>query len=92
MIFLFISIFETVVYKKLIMGVCTKAPEPLPPIPPVTKENVASVLQLCYEQKIAPLERRHCFEMFHTPPVMPAEFKAKPMVLFLGQVRLISKL
>uniref|UniRef100_A0A7E4ZX43 Dynamin-type G domain-containing protein n=1 Tax=Panagrellus redivivus TaxID=6233 RepID=A0A7E4ZX43_PANRE len=67
------------------MGICGKDPPPVPPIPPCTNENVAQILQLSYEHKIAPLEKRHCYEMFHTPPLCASEFKAKPMVLFLGQ-------
>lgn len=56
-----------------------------PPIPPVTQENVANVLQQCYEQKIAPFERMHAYEQFHTSTLTGPEFNSKPMVLFLGQ-------
>ena len=67
------------------MGLCSKAVQP-PKIPTATKENLPQVLQQCYDHKIAPMERRHCYDAFHNPPLMAAEFNAKPMILFLGQV------
>uniref|UniRef100_A0A8R1XZ86 Dynamin-type G domain-containing protein n=1 Tax=Onchocerca volvulus TaxID=6282 RepID=A0A8R1XZ86_ONCVO len=58
---------------------------PLAPIPLPTRENIAEVLYLNYEQKMLPMEKRHIYDQFYTPPLYRAEFEAKPMVLFLGQ-------
>lgn len=35
---------------------------------------------------MVPMEKRHIYDQFYTPSLYKAEFDAKPMVLFLGQV------
>ncbi|CAD5232486.1 unnamed protein product [Bursaphelenchus xylophilus] len=55
------------------------------PCPPITKDNVLEVLEFLYDQKVAPMEKRHVFEQFHNPPLRKGEFISVPLVLFLGQ-------
>lgn len=39
----------------------------------------------CDWLKILPLEESSRFAHFHSPPLNPADFEAKPMVLIVGQ-------
>uniref|UniRef100_A0A915Q809 Dynamin-type G domain-containing protein n=1 Tax=Setaria digitata TaxID=48799 RepID=A0A915Q809_9BILA len=58
----------------------------LAPVPLPDRDNIAEVLYMNYEQKMLPMEKRHIYDQFYTPSLYRAEFEAKPMVLFLGQV------
>lgn len=39
-----------------------------------------------------PMEKRHIYDQFYTPQLYRAEFHAKPMILFLGQVNFPRKI
>ncbi|KAM3723112.1 EH domain-containing protein [Dirofilaria immitis] len=67
------------------MGLFRKRTFPLTPVPLPTRDNIAEVLYMNYEQKMLPMEKRHIYDQFYTPTLYRAEFEAKPMVLFLGQ-------
>ncbi|KAH7695051.1 RME1ARME-1/EHD family protein, partial [Aphelenchoides avenae] len=71
---------EVILYKPMCCG-----PKKLPELPEPTEENFLTVLQEGYEQKVVPMEKRHIFDQFYNPSLTGAEFKALPIVLFLGQ-------
>ena len=49
------------------------------------KDLIFSGLKRMYRKKIMPLEISSKFGHFHSPPLSPSDFEAKPMVLLLGQ-------
>lgn len=48
-------------------------------------EDVISGMQEIYETSLKPLEQKYHFQNFHSPLLDEADFKAKPMVLLIGQ-------
>ncbi|CAD5232656.1 unnamed protein product [Bursaphelenchus xylophilus] len=51
----------------------------------LNSENVIKWLMERYNAKVVPVEKRHSFERFHSPPLAEAEFAASPVIMFLGQ-------
>ncbi|CAM9790942.1 unnamed protein product, partial [Chrysoparadoxa australica] len=51
----------------------------------MNKELVFEGLKKLYRKKILPLEESSKYSHFHSPPLNPADFEAKPMVLIVGQ-------
>eukprot|EP00903_Cladosiphon_okamuranus_P007583 g7356.t1 len=49
------------------------------------KEVIFDGLKKLYRKKILPLEESSRYAHFHSPPMNPADFEAKPMVLIVGQ-------
>eukprot|EP00550_Attheya_septentrionalis_P013130 CAMPEP_0198304206 /NCGR_PEP_ID=MMETSP1449-20131203/57281_1 /TAXON_ID=420275 /ORGANISM="Attheya septentrionalis, Strain CCMP2084" /LENGTH=708 /DNA_ID=CAMNT_0044006721 /DNA_START=227 /DNA_END=2353 /DNA_ORIENTATION=- len=49
------------------------------------KDLIFSGLKRMYRKKILPLELSSKYGHFHSPPLSPSDFEAKPMVLLLGQ-------
>eukprot|EP00804_Cyclotella_cryptica_P019369 CCRYP_018953-RA/>CCRYP_018953-RA protein AED:0.01 eAED:0.01 QI:142/1/1/1/0/0/2/98/696 len=49
------------------------------------KDVIFSGLKRLYRKKIRPLEISSKYGHFHSPPLSPSDFDAKPMVLLLGQ-------
>jgi len=49
------------------------------------KELIFAGLKRLYRKKILPLELSSKYGHFHSPPLSPSDFDAKPMVLLLGQ-------
>jgi len=49
------------------------------------KDLIFSGLKRLYRKKILPLETASKYGHFHSKPLMPSDFEAKPMVLLLGQ-------
>lgn len=49
------------------------------------KDTIFSGLKRMYRKKILPLELSSKYGHFHSPPLSPSDFEAKPMVLLLGQ-------
>ena len=49
------------------------------------KDLIFSGLKRMYRKKILPLELASKYGHFHSPPLSPSDFEAKPMVLLLGQ-------
>eukprot|EP00418_Pyrodinium_bahamense_P093939 CAMPEP_0179025742 /NCGR_PEP_ID=MMETSP0796-20121207/8148_1 /TAXON_ID=73915 /ORGANISM="Pyrodinium bahamense, Strain pbaha01" /LENGTH=475 /DNA_ID=CAMNT_0020721785 /DNA_START=8 /DNA_END=1435 /DNA_ORIENTATION=+ len=49
------------------------------------QRSVLRRLWQLYDRTVLPIERRSHFAHFHTPPVTPEEFSARPQVLLLGQ-------
>eukprot|EP00970_Alexandrium_tamarense_P008142 scaffold1551_cov206-Alexandrium_tamarense.AAC.7 len=49
------------------------------------KDVIFSGLKRLYRKKIRPLELSSKYGHFHSPPLSPSDFDAKPMVLLLGQ-------
>jgi len=49
------------------------------------KDMIFSGLKRMYRKKIMPLEISSRYAHFHSPPLSPSDFDAKPMVLLLGQ-------
>ena len=49
------------------------------------KDMIFGGLKRMYKKKILPLELSSKFGHFHSPPLSPSDFEAKPMVLLLGQ-------
>ncbi|CAN0294709.1 unnamed protein product [Pylaiella littoralis] len=49
------------------------------------KEIIFDGLKKLYRKKILPLEESSRYAHFHSPPMNPADFEAKPMVLIVGQ-------
>lgn len=52
---------------------------------PSTYEGVISAMEEMYSSKIRPLEKKFLFDQFHSPLLRSSDFRAKPMVLLLGQ-------
>lgn len=46
---------------------------------------VTDGLKKLYANKLRPLEKKYCFEDFHSPLLSDADFDAKPQVLMIGQ-------
>lgn len=46
---------------------------------------VTDGLKKLYASKLRPLEKKYCFEDFHSPLLSDADFDAKPQVLMIGQ-------
>ena len=49
------------------------------------KDLIFAGLKRMYRKKILPLELSSKYGHFHSPPLSPSDFEAKPMVLLLGQ-------
>jgi len=49
------------------------------------KDLIFSGLKRLYRKKIRPLELSSKYGHFHSPPLSPSDFDAKPMVLLVGQ-------
>ncbi|XP_066065336.1 EH domain-containing protein 2-like isoform X2 [Chamaea fasciata] len=56
---------------------------PRPAAPAV--RPVAEALKALYKAKLLPAEESFAFGSFHSPPLLDADFEAKPMVLVMGQ-------
>ncbi|CAD5216557.1 unnamed protein product [Bursaphelenchus okinawaensis] len=63
---------------------CKRKPKEKP-IPELTSQNIHEVLPLLYEAKVVPVEKRHIYDVFYTPKIEATEFKATPIIMFLGQ-------
>lgn len=50
-----------------------------------TFSGVTEGLQRFYRNKVLPVEQKHSFDHFHSPPLTDADFSARPMVLLVGQ-------
>jgi len=48
------------------------------------KEQFFDELKRLYRKKVLPLELASKYAQFHSAPLNPADFEAKPMVLLLG--------
>jgi len=51
----------------------------------IDKGFIFAGLKRLYKKKILPLELTSKYGHFHSPPLSPSDFEAKPMVLLLGQ-------
>ena len=51
------------------------------------KDVIFKGLKRLYRKKILPLEVSSKFAHFHSSPLTPSDFEAKPLVLLLGQYR-----
>lgn len=48
-------------------------------------KQVIEGLKRLYSSKLKPLEKKYCFDDFHSPLLSDADFDAKPQVLMIGQ-------
>merc|ERR1740124_1750944 len=60
-------------------------PSQNPNLEEFNKDLIFTGLKRLYRKKILPLELSSKYGHFHSPPLSPSDFEAKPMVLLLGQ-------
>jgi hypothetical protein len=58
----------------------------------MNKDLIYDGLKRLYRKRILPLELASKYGHFHSPPMSPSDFDARPMVLLLGQYRYIHTL